>query len=389
MILPGTQIRIGLLGCFLALVSVVAVIVVAIIVVAAVPDRFGLALSVTAASIPALFYAWLVLRLDRFEVEPARVIVACFAWGAVGAVLFTLIAGALFERTLRAYLDEEAVWFTQIALGAPVIEESFKGIAVLILLLVARHEVDNVLDGLVYGALVGVGFAMTENIIYFGQAYIENGFREFGNLVIARAVLSGLGHPAYTAVTGAAIGWSRSQYGRGFARLVVPIFGWAIAVGLHMAWNAGLFVTAFILGPDTGLLQMVAIQAAIVIAPAVLVLYAIARISTRHELQILRTELRGEVERGIITEAEYRAIVDVPARRQALAVAWERGGRPLQRAQRAFFHAAADLAFRHHHRGRGEAERADAAALDRRDRERLADLRTELSAFDDGRDSAF
>jgi protease PrsW len=388
MTLPGTRIRIGLLGCFLALIAALAFIVVAIIVVAAVPDRVGLALSITAASIPALVYAWIVLRLDRYEAEPVRAIVACFAWGAVGAVLFTLIAGAIFERTLRGYLDEEAIWVTQVAIGAPVIEESFKGIAVLILLLVARHEVDNVLDGLVYGALVGVGFAMTENIIYFGQAYIENGFREFGTLVLARAVLGGFGHPAYTAVTGAAIGWSRSRYGRGFARLIVPILGWAIAVGLHMAWNAGLFVTAFVLGDTAGLLQMVAIQAAIVIAPAVLVLYAIARISARHELQILRTELRGEVERGSLTEGEYRVITDVPSRRQAVAAARARGGRSLQRTQRAFFHTAADLAFRHHHRGRGEPERADSVALDDRDRERLATLRAELSTSSDGREGA-
>jgi protease PrsW len=387
MSLPGSRVRIGLLGCFLTLISALAVVVVAIIVVAAVPDRVGLALSVTAASIPALVYAWLVLRLDRYEVEPVRAIVACFAWGAVGAVLFTLIAGALFERTLRGYLDEEAIWVTQVAIGAPVIEESFKGIAVLILLLVARHEVDNVLDGLVYGALVGVGFAMTENIIYFGQTYIENGFREFGILVLARAVLGGLGHPAYTAVTGAAIGWSRSRYGRGFARVIVPILGWAIAVGLHMAWNAGLFVTAFVLGSDAGLLQMVAIQAAIVIAPAVLVLYAIARISARHELEILRTELRGEVARGAISEEEYQVLTDVQARREAVAAARTRGGRPMQRTQRAFFQTAADLAFRHHHRGRGEPGGSDAATLDQSDRERLAILRAALAPTSGGRRS--
>ena len=82
-------------------------------------------------------------------------------------------------------------------------------------LAIARDEFDSVLDGLVYGALVGVGFAMTENILYFGEAYLTGDLGNFGTLVLARAVLGGLGHPAYTAVTGAAFGWSRGRYGRG------------------------------------------------------------------------------------------------------------------------------------------------------------------------------
>src|SRR5262249_21351202 len=145
-------------------------------------------------------------------------------------------------------------------IGAPLIEESFKGIAVVVVLLFARSELDDVLDGLVYGALVGVGFAMTENILYFGQAYQAGGFGSFGLLVIARAVLGGLGHPSYTAVTGAAIGWSRERYGRGFARIIVPILGWLVAVALHLAWNGGLILTTVWLGDDVPLLGAVFVQ---------------------------------------------------------------------------------------------------------------------------------
>jgi len=59
--------RSGLLGCILAAVSLVAIGLVVLLVVAAVPDRVGLLLSVAAASIPALIYATIVLRLDRYE----------------------------------------------------------------------------------------------------------------------------------------------------------------------------------------------------------------------------------------------------------------------------------------------------------------------------------
>jgi protease PrsW len=373
------RVRIGLLGCVIAAVSLVAIGLVVLVVVASVPDRVGLLLSVTAASIPALIYATIVLRLDRYEIEPFRAVLACFTWGAVGAVLFSLVTGLLFQFAVEEVLGAEVAAAASVIIGAPLVEESFKGIAVVAVLIFARDEIDSTLDGLVYGALIGVGFAMTENILYFGQAYLEGGLGGFGTLVLGRAVLGGLGHPAYTAITGAAIGWSRGRYGRGIARVIVPILGWALAVVLHVAWNGGLVLTSVAMDQDAGFLELVAVQTAIVIVPAVLVLYAIARMSARHELGILREELRAEVDRGTITQAEFEAIVDAEERQRALASARARGGRALRRRQQAFFNTAAELALRSHHRHQGESPKPGQAARDDIDRERLVALRRELA----------
>jgi protease PrsW len=373
------RVRIGLLGCVIAAVSLAAIGLVVLLVIAAVPDRLGLLLSVTAASIPALIYATIVLRLDRYEVEPLRAVLACFAWGAVGAVLFSLATGLLFQFAVEEMLGAQVAEAASVVIGAPLVEESFKGIAVVAVLIFARDEIDSTLDGLVYGALIGVGFAMTENILYFGQAYLEGGLGEFSTLVLSRAVLGGFGHPAYTAITGAAIGWSRGRYGRGVARVIVPILGWALAVILHFLWNGGLVLTSVLADQDAGLLKLVAVQTVIVIVPAVLVLYAIARMSARHELAILREELHAEVERGTITQAEYESIVDAKERQRALAAARARGGRALRRRQQAFFNTTADLAFRNHHRHQGEPSKPSQAARDDIDRERLVALRRELA----------
>ena len=372
------RLRIGAAGCALTVVSLVAIAVVALLVVASVPDRLGLALSVAAASVPALIYALIVLRLDRYEIEPLRAVVACFAWGAVGAILLSIAGALVVQNALEGAIGSEAAEVISIVVGAPLIEETFKGIAVLAVLIFARDEIDSTLDGLVYGALVGVGFAMTENILYFGQTYLEGGLGEFGLLVIGRAVLGGFGHPAYTAVTGAAIGWARGRYGQGMLRAIVPVLGWVTAVALHAAWNGGLVLSAFGRGEDVGLLEAVAVQALFVIVPAVLVLYAIARLSARHELQILRDQLRLEVTRGTITAAEYQTVIDGTMRQQALVAARERGGRALRRRQQAFFHTAADVAFRNHHRSRGEPATARSTARDEGDRQRLETLRREL-----------
>jgi hypothetical protein len=277
-------------------------------------------------------------------------------------------------------LDADAASAVSVIFGAPLIEESFKGIAVLAVLWLARDEFDSTLDGLVYGALVGVGFGMTENILYFGQTYLAEGIGQFGILVVARAVLGGLGHPAYTAATGAAIGWAREQHGRGFARFVVPILGWCLAVALHTAWNGGLILTSLLLGDGAGLLETVAIQTLLVIVPAALVLYAVARLSAKRELQILRDELRAEVAVGTISEDEFAIIVDNALRQHAVATARQAGGRSLAGQQRAFFAAAGDLAFRHYHQRRGELADAAQAARVEDDRRRLAALRGELAA---------
>jgi protease PrsW len=372
--------RVSFRGCVLVAVSLLAIAIVAIIVVASVPNRLGLALSVVAASVPALIYAAIILRLDRYEIEPVRTLVACFAWGAVGAILVSLVGGVLFQIGVETLFDGPTGSIISVALGAPLVEETAKGIAVLAVLVFARDEIDSTLDGLVYGAFVGVGFAMTENILYFGQSYLEGGIGDLGELFVARAVLGGFGHPAYTAVTGAAIGWARSRYGQGVARVAVPFLGWVVAVALHAAWNGGLIYTQFRRGDEIGLLQAVAVHAAVVIAPAVLVLYAIARLSARYELQILRDQLRDEVASGVLSATEYETITDGAARQRALATARERGGRSLRSRQQAFFHTAAELAFRSHHRGRGETLTPRQMTADESDRRRLIALREEITA---------
>jgi hypothetical protein len=153
-----------------------------------------------------------------------------------------------------------------------------------------------------------------------------------------------------------------------------------VAVALHVAWNGGLVLTAIWIGEDAGLLEMVAIQTLFVIVPAVAVLYAIARMSARHELEILRQELQSEVSQGSLTQAEYLTITDDARRRHAMSRALATGGRRMRSELLTFFHVSADLAFRHHHRGRGEQSTRHLASLDDRDRRRLQQLRQDLAA---------
>jgi hypothetical protein len=121
---------------------------------------------------------------------------------------------------------------------APVVEEVAKGLAVFGVLLFVRREMDDVLDGIVYGAMAGLGFALTENFFYFVGSLQEGGWGVWVVVVLMRAVIFGLNHAFFTAVTGAAVGYARLSANVA-TRLFAPLLGLAAAVVFHSIHNFG------------------------------------------------------------------------------------------------------------------------------------------------------
>ena len=311
-----------------------------------VPDPLVISLSLVGALVPALFYTALVLSLDCYEREPWRALAGAFGWGAlVAALLSGIVNGvnALLVGDLLAAL-----------VGAPLVEETFKGVALLGMLLVFRREFDNVLDGLVYGALIGMGFEMTEDVLYLGGAYLVGGVAAFGEEWLLRPVLTGPAHAMFTGATGAAVGWARSQHGRGGWRYAVPVLGWTLAVLQHFVWNAAGGVLLAALGDGAPVVLRLGVQVAVLMAPAILTLYLISRLARGRERRIMREELADEVGRGVLRRAEYEVLWDDSLRRRAVAEAGRAGGAAGRAAQRRFFQAAAELAFCKHHHCQGE-----------------------------------
>jgi RsiW-degrading membrane proteinase PrsW (M82 family) len=338
----------------------------------------ALGLSVLAAFVPAMLYSWLVLRLDRYEKEPRRAILGAFAWGAVGAVVLALILETITGGILMFAIKSNAASFVSSAIGAPLIEETTKGVALLALLIWYRDEFDNVLDGLIYGALIGLGFAMTENTLYFGSEYLRDGAHGLGRLFIARVVISGFGHAVYTATTGAAVGWSREMPAERRFRRIVPFVGWSLAVFQHFLWNTSLLLIDGLVGRRASIFKVLLIQAPLFVLPPLIVLVVIARISARKELQILSDELRPEVDNGALTRDEYAILTSNHLRK--LQTAWSRahGGREQVERQRRFFQTAAELAFEKRALARG-ARRGPASLSPDVYRAELAALRMQMT----------
>lgn len=325
-----------------------------LLIVSSVPDPIALWLSTVAALVPAVLYSLLVLSFDRLEPEPWRALLGAFGWGAVVAALFSALFGTITGGILSAAYGETAGTLLNIGLGAPFIEETFKGVALLGLLLMFRSEFNNVLDGLVYGALIGLGFAMTENILYFGQAYLTTGLTGLGQLFLVRAMLGGFGHALYTGTTGAAVGWARGQHGRGLLRFVAPVAGWTLAVFQHFLWNTGAVVLTALRGPTSSLVVTVLIEALIFIVPGLLLLATVAWLAARHDARVLRHHLAEEVREGLLTERDYAALTSQRARWRTAREAIRQGGFARWALQERYFQAAANLAFRRYHHSQGE-----------------------------------
>jgi RsiW-degrading membrane proteinase PrsW (M82 family) len=116
---------------------------------------------------------------------------------------------------VRAFLGRE--W--TLLLGAPVIapigEETAKGAALVLIAPRLGHEFDNAVGGVVYGGLVGLGFAMTENVLYFGLAFLDRGLPGVGLVFLIRVVAGGFAHSMFTGMTGAGLGLARERRDKG------------------------------------------------------------------------------------------------------------------------------------------------------------------------------
>ncbi len=192
--------------------------------------------SIIIAIIPVLFYIAIIYVVDRYEKEPLWLLGAAFLWGAIPSIIFALIVNTILSIPFYVFAGEGLGDALSASLVAPLVEESIKGILLLALLLVWRHEIDSVLDGIIYGAMIGLGFAMVENVFYFVSAFEDGGTEGWVSVVLLRN-LFGLNHSLFTAVTGLGIAIARLTP-HTWVRFTAPVVGWMGAMFLHFIHNA-------------------------------------------------------------------------------------------------------------------------------------------------------
>lgn len=279
--------------------------------------------------VQALVYLLFIRFVDLYEREPLRYVIPVFIWGFAVATTASLIFNTVAAMTISTVANEQTTSVITAVFVAPVVEESFKGLALIIVFVVAfvmRHrgsmEYSGVMDGIVYGSAVGFGFALAEDLLYYAQYGVET--------FVVRRLFGGFAHAAFTSLTGVGIGlipWVRN----GFLKVALPLTGLVGAMLLHAVFN--FTATAF------GALAYVLLLGVVGVYLILIIVWLAV------ERRTIRDELRDEVGFGTISPEEY-GILPTYFRRSGYYLGLLFGGRiGAWRTARKVHNTAVDLAF--------------------------------------------
>ncbi|MCX6501694.1 MAG: PrsW family intramembrane metalloprotease [Microbacterium sp.] len=302
-----------------ALLAVLLVVLVAYFLAAIGPGSSLAGMLLALVPLVAVFFA--LRAVDRWEPEPRSLLALAVGWGAIASVVIALGVDLLLILAFGQADTFLAEAFSAVV-QAPIVEELAKGLGVLLILLVGRRAFDGPVDGIVYGGLVGAGFAFTENIQYFAIAMIEGGTAELGTVFFLRGILSPFAHVMFTAVTGFAVGLAVRRGARGggvFGAWLVGLIG---AVALHALWNGSATFGDFF-----GLYAALQVPLFILFILGMLAL-------RREEARLTRQRLGDYAATGWFTPEEVQMLATAPGRRAGLAWAARLPGdrRPQMRA---------------------------------------------------------
>ncbi|GAA2659733.1 PrsW family intramembrane metalloprotease [Streptomyces aculeolatus] len=305
------------------------------------------------------------LWLDRVAPGPWRYRIFAFAWGAFASTLVAMLANTFAARWIATGLPTESsreadLW--GMAVVAPVVEETAKAAAILLLFLFRRHLFAGLVDGLVLAGIIGTGFAFTENILYLGRAYEDDqAFGDAGPMAtvtvtfVARVVFSPFAHPLFTAMAGIGFGLAAMTLARQRVRRVLfPVAGLLLAMALHSLWNGSAVMN--------GLAFLGAY--AVVMAPVFGLLVWLAVWSRGGKLRTIRDQLPAYVHAGWLVPAEPVALSSLRTRKLARTLARHAQGDEAGRAVADYTRSATTLALLREQATRGRPAK-DYAARER------------------------
>lgn len=248
-------------------------------------------------ALPAMLaYLTFPRLLDRYDPEPLYALLLALLWGALAACGFSALINSLVGGLAANLLGPEAGDAIGAILSAPFVEEFWKGLMVVGIAYFLRQEFDGVVDGIIYATFTAIGFAATENVIYYGRA-LEVNFDSLAATFFLRGVLAPWGHPLYTSMTGIGVGIAREST-KTWVKVVAPILGYLGAVLLHMLWN-GLATLCDYVGGESLFFLLLPLWIIFVVAFVILVIALVVRRG-----RTLRAFLLDEIALGYLTRAE-------------------------------------------------------------------------------------
>ena len=301
-----------------------------------------------------------VYRLDLFEREPVTMVAAAFAWGGLVATSLAVPGNqAILGLTAKLGSPELAGRWGP-ALAAPLIEETLKVLGIVVLVLIARSQFDSPLDGMVYGALVGLGFQVVEDFAYcMNGITLANGSSEITPVVgvfVVRAVVGLWSHAAYTAIAGFGIAYFVTRRDRSLGRRSAVAAGsCAVALGAHFVWNSPLLTEAF--GEGLGILLGFLLKG----IPVLVLLISMYRLARNQEATWFRVAVAGEVGTDVLLREELEELMTLSRRRDVTGMVRRVRGRRAARLVGQLQHAQLALGLACSRRGPAAERDADDA----------------------------
>lgn len=277
----------------------------------------------------AWFMSWLLLALwvipvvvaiyvlDQFEREPLSIMAAAFIWGAVIATGLAIITNTTWFEIIYKLFGPEVVNSWGPALIGPPIEESLKYLGLVTIFLIARSEIDDLYDGFVYGALIGLGFATVENVGYFiGPVAQAGGADQIGpvfQMYLLRVLFSGFYmHVLWTGLTGVGLAYYVTRQDQPLSkRRLVAIGMFAAGVLSHFVWNSPFLGS--LLGGNPGPAEML-LFGLFKGLPFLGFLLVLVFLSQRRERRWFETAVAAEVGTGALTADEVVTVGDMRSR---------------------------------------------------------------------------
>jgi RsiW-degrading membrane proteinase PrsW (M82 family) len=251
----------------------------------------------------AAVYLFLLRLVDLNEREPLWSVLLLFALGIAAAVsLALLVRSPVLELTFVAgAAAQQLAVFAAIAIGVVTLEGTAR--------LRGWSELNGVMDGIVYGATAGLGFATGQTLLrqLQSQSGILAGLSPSLFETVWTSALTGLTGGLFGALIGAGFG-AASQAHTTVKRLALPLLGLAAAVVGDGTFRLMAHGDAFG-GPAALLRVWVALLVPIVLATAVAV-YALLQ-----ERRAIHGELAAERRTGAVSDADL-ALLESWRRRQ-------------------------------------------------------------------------
>src|ERR1700754_2458025 len=346
----GIKIALGIFAILVALFLGLLVL----IVIGIETGPVALMLGLITATLPVPLYIILVLWIDRYEAEPLWMLATAFFWGALIATFFAFLLNTTSQGVVGALTNANAGQAFAAVVSAPIVEETGKALILFIFFFWKKDEFDGVVDGIIYASMTALGFAMTENILYYGKAAFQHGMEGLTLTLIIRGAFAPFSHPLFTSLTGIGLGIARLSSNTAI-KFIAPIIGLLMAIFMHSIWNGSgalgggaVFILTYF----------------IIMVPAFLIMLVVISLALRREGQVVKEFLLPDLQRGLLSQEEYQQLGSIGGRMGSSFNAFSQSGFKGWRTRRRFNQMASELAFHRSRVARGLHSEQDAHEME-------------------------